>query len=191
MKHWINILMIASCVLILSIVGCELLTGIGIGVGASETAVYLEKNLEAKRIELNNLYDSKIAEMKATNDPNELIFIRKEVEQIQIAQIANMGASTVLSELKKKATDETPDSEKGYLNLLHGLIPIALAYAGSEINKRIKISKELVKSDAKRTAIKRGNELAMRELDAMDDKEITSAIVKEKMYRAVGEALRG
>ena len=97
MKRLFNILIIPFCilVLILSIIGCELLTGIGIGVGASETVTYLEKNLEAKRIELADLYDLKITAMKATNDPNELFFIRKEIEQIQIAQIVNMGTVTI------------------------------------------------------------------------------------------------
>ncbi len=179
-KCSIKILIVMFCLLI-GASGCDLLTGMGIGVGASETLTYIEEGLEVKRIELAKQYDIAIERMRATNDPNKLNILREDVQQIQIAQIANMGASTVLKELKYP---EGELSDQPYLNLLHGVIPLALGYAGIEIRKRLM-------SEKKRRADKQGRELAMRELAAMKDSDVTAPIVKELMYRDIAKARVG
>ncbi|MFH1281407.1 MAG: hypothetical protein ABIH91_01635 [Candidatus Omnitrophota bacterium] len=46
-------------------------------------------------------------------------------------------------------------------------------------------------AEAKRQADKQGRELALRQLAAMPVAEITAPIVKEKMYKAIGDARRG
>ena len=170
------------CISLFIIGGCDpIWTGIGIGTGASETLDFLEDNLEAKKIELARLYDEEIERMQNAADPNELAFSAKKIQQIQIAQAANLGASTLLQELKNKSTTE---KKKGYLNLLHGLIPLAVGYAGIELKKRLALEK-------KRQAEKAGRELALREIASMDEKDITAPVVKEKIYRNIGDALRG
>ena len=70
------------------------------------------------------------------------------------------------------------------MNLLHGLIPLALGYAGIEMRKRLT-------SEKKRQADKQGRELALREIAAMKDNDVTAPVVKELMYRAIGEARKG
>ena len=108
-------------------VGCEpILTGIGIGAGGSEALSAYEKGLESKKIELTQLYDEAIARMQNAADPNELRFETEKAQQIQIARAANLGALTVVQEFKGKSTVE---KKEGYLNLLHGLIPLAFGYA--------------------------------------------------------------
>lgn len=178
MKQFI---VIASLAILLCMGGCELLTGIGIGVGGSETLNIYEENLEAKKAELDRLYDEELERMRNTTDPNELSFSAEKVQQIQIARAANLGMLTAVQEFKGKPTVE---KQEGYLNLLHGLIPIALGYAGIEIRKR-------VASERKRQAEKQGRELALREIAAMQENEITAPVVKEIMYRDIGNALKG
>ncbi len=174
-------LVVLFCVGLLS-VGCEpILTGIGIGAGGSEALNVYEEGLEAKKVELAQLYDEAIARMQNAADPNELRFETEKAQQIQIARAANLGALTVIQEFKGKSTSE---KEEGYLNLLHGLIPIALGYAGNEMRKRLA-------SEKKRHADKQGRELSLRQLATMNEKDITAPVVKEKMYKAIGDARRG
>jgi len=162
--------------------GCEeILTGIGIGVAGSETLDSWEENLEAKGIELTQEYEKAIARMQAATDPNELVFEIEKIQQIQIAKAANLGALTTIREVKSNG--QTGDGKGGYLNLLHGLIPIAVGYAGIEIRKRHALEK-------KRQAEKAGRELALREIAAMETNMITAPIVKEIMYRDIGNALK-
>lgn len=167
---------------ILFIGGCELLTGIGVGVGASETATFLEENLEAKKIELAAEYEKAIVRMQNAADLNELAFETEKAQQIQIARIANAGALFAVQEIK--SDDKTSDTKGGYLNLLHGIIPLALAYGGNELRKRIA-------SEKKRQADKQGRELALRELGTMDEEHITAPVIKELMYRDIAKARAG
>lgn len=93
--------------------GCEpLWTGIGIGVGGSEALNAYEEGLEAKRVELDQLYDEEIARMETAKDPNELAFHKKKAEEIQIARVANLGARTVVREIKLRVADQ-PSGEGG------------------------------------------------------------------------------
>ena len=179
--HVIKILVLV-CVLSLTTMGCDpILTGIGIGAGGSEALNVYEEGLEVKKVELAQLYDEAIARMQNAADPNELRFETEKAQQIQIARAANLGALTVIQEFKGKSTSE---KEEGYLNLLHGLIPIALGYAGNEMRKRLA-------SEKKRHADKQGRELSLRQLATMNEKDITAPVVKEKMYKAIGDARRG
>lgn len=174
--------MMLLCVSLFVIGGCEpILQGIGIGVGASETLDFLEDNLEAKKIELARLYEEELERMQNTTDPNELAFSAEKIQQIQIAQAANLGTLTLLQESRDKPTAE---KKGGYLNLLHALIPLAVGYAGIELRKRLTLEK-------KRQAEKQGRELALREIADMNEKEITATTVKKIMYKDIGEALRG
>ena len=165
----------------IAIVGCELLTGIGVGVGVSKTATFVEDNLRAKKIELTAEYEKAIVRMQNAADPNELRFETEKVQQIQIARAANLGALTIVQEFKGKSTAE---KKEGYLNLLHGLIPIALGYAGIEMRKRLT-------SEKKRQADKQGRELALREIATMKDSDITAPVVKELIYRDIAKARAG
>ena len=128
--------MLLLCISLFVIGGCEpILQGIGLGAAGSETLSFLEDNLEAKKIELTQLYNEELERMRNATDPNELALSAEKIQQIQIAQAANLGASTFLQEFKGKSTTE---KQTGYLNLLHGLIPLAIGYAGVEIRKRLK-----------------------------------------------------
>lgn len=177
----VKVLVVLFCIGLFS-VGCEpVLTGIGIGVGGSEALDVYEEGLEAKKIELLQLYDEAIARMQNAVDPNELRFETEKAQQIQIARAANLGALTIVQEFKGKSTVE---KKEGYLNLLHGLIPIVIAFAGNELRKRIA-------SEKKRQADKQGRELALREIATMKDSDITAPVVKELMYRDIAKARAG
>ena len=168
--------------LVFGIVGCDgILTGIGIGVAGSETLDSWEENLEAKRIELDRAYDEAITSLEAATDPNELAFHRKKVQEIQLAKTANLGALAVVQEIKLSPGQAR--GEGGYLNLLHGLIPIAVAYAGIEVRKRLG-------SEKKWKAEQHGRELALREIAAMPESKITAPAVKKIMYKDIGDALK-
>ncbi len=54
-----------------------------------------------------------------------------------------------------------------------------------------KTTKTKNKAEAKRQADKEGRELALRQLAAMVPGEINAAVVKERMYKAIGDARRG
>jgi len=54
-----------------------------------------------------------------------------------------------------------------------------------------KVNQNKNKVNAKRQADKEGRELALREIAAMPDTEITAPVVKAKMYKAIGDARRG
>lgn len=170
-----------SCLFLFVMAGCDsFLAGIGIGTASSETLQSWEENLEAKRIELDQLYDEAIIAMETASDPNELVFAKKRAEEIQLAKIANLGARTFLGELKKQGGQA---GQGGYLNLLHAAIPLALTWGGNELRKRMGVER-------KRQAEKQGRELALRELAAMDEKDITAPVVKKVMYKDIGDALK-
>ena len=181
--------MLLLCISLFVIGGCEpILTGIGIGTGSSETLNFLEDNLAAKKIELARLYEEELERMRNTSDPNELAFSASKIQQIQIAQAANLGASTLLQEFKGKSTTE---KKAGYLNLLHGLIPLAVGYAGLELKKRMASEKKRLALEKKRQAEKAGRELALREIADMKDEDVTATSVKRIMYKDIGDALKG
>lgn len=175
-----NVIVIA--IVFIFVAGCDQFwTGMGLGVAGSETLDSWEENLEAKRIELDQLYDKEIDRMKTATDPNELAFHKERAEQIQLARVANLGALAVIQELKPP--DRQPDQQPSYLNLLHGLIPLAVAWGGNELRKR-------VASENKRSVEKHGRELAMRQLATMKEEDITAPVVKELIYKDIGLARR-
>lgn len=176
MKTVIKILIVLFCISPLT--GCEqIFTGLGFGAASTEMLNTYEDILEAKRVELNSAYDQAIANMQAATDPNQLAFEREKAEQIQIARVTNLGALTVVREIKS----EQPQEEGGSLTLLHTLIPILGAWGVNELRKR-------VASDKKRASDKHGKELALRQLATMPEKNITAPVVKELLYRDIGEA---
>jgi len=113
MKKVMVVLAALFCIPLL-MAGCDngILAGVGIGAGGSEALNAYEESLEAKRIELDQLYDEEIARMEAARDPNELAFHKKKAEEIQIARVANLGARTVVREIKLQMTGE-PSGEGG------------------------------------------------------------------------------
>lgn len=90
--------------------GCELLTGVGIGVGGSQALNIYEENLEAKKVELDQLYDEEIARMEDVKDPNELAFHKEKAQEIQIARVANLGARAIVQEIKLQTSGEGSQS---------------------------------------------------------------------------------
>lgn len=181
MKTLFRILVTVLCLFLFATAGCDsLLAGIGIGAASSETLQSWEENLEAKRVELDRLYDEAITGMQDASDPNELAFYRQKANEVQLAQVANLGARTLLGELKSQGGQ----GQGGYLNLLHAVIPLALTWGGNELRKRVGVER-------KRQAEKQGRELALRELAEMDEKDITAPVVKKLMYKDIGDALKG
>lgn len=132
-----NLITILLVLFILSVVtvGCDgVLTGIGIGAGGSEALQAYEEGLEAKRVELGQLYDEAILAMENAKDPNELEFHKKRAEQVQIAKIANMGALAVVGELRGKPSAEGKPSATGDWKAL--LITAGIGLVANEIRKR-------------------------------------------------------
>ena len=102
MKREIAIVIVLLCSM-LFIGGCDTLwTGIGLGAGGSEALKVYEEGLEAKQIELDQLYDEEIARMEAAKDPNELAFHQKKVLQLQIARTANLGIRKGVQEFRAR-----------------------------------------------------------------------------------------
>jgi len=157
------------------------LTGIGLGVAGSETLNSWEENLLEKKDALLEQYEDALAGIKDANDPNSLIFAQEKLRSVQIAQVSNETALSVIKEIKSPTGEGATGSP---LNLLHGLIPIAIAWGGNELRKR-------KREEDKRQADKEGRELCLRELAAMEEKEVTAAVVKAMMYKDIGLARNG
>lgn len=160
--------------------GCEYLAGVGSGMAATETLDSWEQNLLDKREELAKRYDEILLEIENAPDPNGLAFAKDKMRELQITQVSNESAITVIQQLKKPDGQGSQDG----VNPLYGLIPITVAWGTNELRKRIK-------ADKKRQADKQGRELALREIAAMNEKDITAPVVKERMYKAIGDARKG
>ena len=178
--------MILITMLCLFVGGCdggagEILAGIGIGVAGSETLNSWEEDLLEKKAVLLEQYELALAEIKDATDPNSLILAEEKLKGIQIAQVANETALSVIKEIKGPTGEDASGSP---LNLLHSLIPIAIAWGGNELRKR-------KREESKRRADKDGRELCLRELAAMDEKDITAPVVKAMMYKDIGIARKG
>ena len=135
MRNVIVVLVALFCIPLL-MTGCDsgILTGIGIGAGGSEALNAYEEGLEAKRVELDQLYDEEIARMEAAKDPNELAFHRKKAEEIQIARVANLGARAAVGEIKSRAAGEGGRSAADWQRLL---MEVGLTLVlGNEYRKR-------------------------------------------------------
>jgi len=132
MRTTIKILLMVICISFF-VIGCEeILTGIGIGAAGSETLISWKENLEAKRVELDRLYDEEIARMEAATDPNELAFHKQKAEEIQLARAANFGARVLLGEMKKE--EKLPQDTGDWLEYGLGLLIVAIT--GNEYRKR-------------------------------------------------------
>ncbi len=176
MKQLILTITLTLC---LFVGGCnEILAGIGIGVAGSETLNSWEENLLEKKESLLEQYETALVGIKEASDPNSLIFAQEKLRVIQIAQISNETALSVVKEIKYQTAEGATGSP---LNLLHALIPIAIAWGGNELRKR-------KKEEDKRRADKEGRELCLQELAAMEEKDITASVVKALMYKDIGLA---
>lgn len=137
MKKVTVMLVVLFCIP-LFVTGCDngILAGIGIGAGGSEALKIYEESLEAKRAELDQLYDEEIARMQAAADPNELAFHKKKAEEIQIARVANLGARTVVQEIKSQISGEgsQPPDVDVWLRLL--MEAGGMLMLGNEYRKR-------------------------------------------------------
>lgn len=120
MKKVMVMLVVLFCVP-LFVTGCDngILTGIGIGAGGGEALKAYEEGLEAKRVELDQLYDEEIARMQAATDPNELAFHKKKAEEIQIARVANLGIRTGIQEVRARmGGEEGGQSSDAWIRML-------------------------------------------------------------------------
>lgn len=88
-------------------------------------------------------------------------------------------------EQAKAAWDTTKDYNPYYIP--GALILTILGEAGAIW----KTNKTKNKVEAKRQADKEGRELALREIAAMKEEDVTAAIVKKLMYKRIGDARRG
>jgi len=137
MKREIAIVIVLLCSM-LFIGGCDTLwTGIGLGAGGSEALKVYEEGLEAKQIELDQLYDEEIARMEAAKDPNELAFHQKKVLQLQIARTANLGIQKGVQELRVMMGGGGEEERRSSADWQRILMEAGLALVlGNEYRKR-------------------------------------------------------
>ncbi|KKN01655.1 hypothetical protein LCGC14_1125580 [marine sediment metagenome] len=139
-----TILLTIVCSLILMVGGCsETLTGIGIGVAATETAKTWEGNIGAKRVELDLLYDTAILQMENATSMEEVEAAKKRVEEITVAKIVNEAVTTVVA-----PADERPKTTQEWMTYGMGLL---LAFGGNEMRKRTGYQKAISRLEAKAT----------------------------------------
>jgi len=102
MKREIAIVIVLLCSM-LFIGGCDpIWTGMGIGAGGSEALRVYEEGLEAKRIELDRLYDEEIARMEVAKDPNQKALHQEKALELQLARVVNLGMRTGIQEVRTR-----------------------------------------------------------------------------------------
>jgi len=140
------------------------------------------------RMEIQTLTDDVDTLMVKIDDYQEKY--AEEVDKVQEHIVA-------VNEVVKEKADESAleqvragwDTTKEF-NPYYAYGALALTILG-EATALWKLNNKKNKLENKRQADKEGRELALREIAAMSENEITAPIVKAKMYKAIGDARRG
>ena len=178
MEKWI-----VTVILIVSLCGCAL-----------PTRSDLEEWTDSVREILPAVKQVQVLAEKAAEDG----LLNKE----EVAKV-NTNISKVLADVERVneavATAETLGEAVGgvieasrpfnpYADEMTAIFGLATVLGGVLLKRE---NNQKKKEAAKRKADKEGRELALREIAAIPDAEITAPLVKAKMYKAIGDARRG
>ncbi len=111
-----TILILSSVFCLLPLGGClEFVTGAGAGAAGAETFAAWQKNLEAKKAELQQQYDLVLAELQNAPDPNAVKLAKDKLAAIADQQLVNEGALlAVKAALERPGPGSTPDDQRDF-----------------------------------------------------------------------------